>query len=332
MSAIAQGIRSWKEPKTANVSTGYDTTPFEFPPWGMVLRCITRDDIPCTIEERTERLKETPNMKSYTINLTVLRISNIGHGKAPFKKTAKGKPPVVTPTKPLVDEAPLVQFVHPTTGQKTVVAGRMFNFQKAMSSFDRGERMDDSSSVLYVGETLRFGLSDFMYEPNKKAFPPGMTVIPMGTIVEAVVTPSSSGECVKLCNCVYLKCLSDGQRAGDNLEKGYGLKLTHVHVHGSSLVSYNVPDSLGYFSSTLDDARGFASNCLEVGAPIRMNVDSGGVTLFSVVSTSTFMMDVGGDTPYLRFSSDEGDIVPGIREADVHPDDLMRCVCVCVCV
>lgn len=120
--------------------------------------------------------------------------------------------------------------------------------------------------------------------------------------------------------------------AGDNLDKGYGLKLTNVRIHESTLQSYNVPDSLGYFPSTSDDARSFASKCLEVGAPIRMNVDSGSITMFSSVSPSSFVVDIGEDTPFLRFTSEEGDIVPGIREADVHPDDLMRWVCwLCAC-
>lgn len=322
MSITAQGRSTWKEPKTAHVSTGYEKTAYEYSPWGLVLRCVTRDDIPCTMEEKKAR----DAGKSYFVNLTVLRVCNIGHGMAPFKKMPKGKPPAILQSKSLLEEVPGTHVVNPLSGQKTVVAARLYNFHKAMSPFDRGDRMDDrwavksscvcllcvffdvllccrSSSIVYVGETLRFGMSEYLYEPGKKAFPAGLSVIPHGTIVEVVVTPSSSG---------------------DNLDKGYGLKLTHVHVHESTLQSYNVADSLGCFPSTFDDGRAFAAKCLEVGAPIRMNVDSGSMTVFSHVSKSSFVMDVCPETEFVRFSSDEGDIIPGIREADVHPEDLMR--------
>lgn len=195
MSMTAQARRSWKEPKTAHASTGFEDTNYEFPPWGLVVRCITRDNIPCTMEEK--KAIETQNeSKGVFVNMTVLRISSIGKGLAPYKKTPKGKTPVHLPAKNLVEHVPSTNFVNPATGQSTVVAAKVYNFEKTISSFDRGDRLDESSSVIYVGETLRFGMSEFMYEPQKKTFPPGVAVIPSGTIVEVVVTPSTSGECL----------------------------------------------------------------------------------------------------------------------------------------
>ena len=186
-----------------------------------VLRCVTNSAIPCTPEALSE-------MGKTRFNATVLAIADVGRASAPNKKQA-GKYLKQPNTKQL--------FEMITDSEEQSIAGvRMYSFRKANSNTDRGEREDDISAAIYVGQVLTFWVHEFMFvakegrkDPSRKepeapqtCLPTDVRIIPEFTIIDLHIMASHSG----------------------NLEKGYGINLKKVVLHPTSLYSYLTPAAL----------------------------------------------------------------------------------------
>jgi hypothetical protein len=73
----------------------------------------------------------------------------------------------------------------------------------------KGERVDESASLIASGQTFKFRVHDFMFEEKKNqgtVFPQDMDVIPAFSVVEVMISPSNSKQ----------------------FEEGWGIGLTQV--------------------------------------------------------------------------------------------------------
>ena len=104
-----------------------------------------------------------------------------------------------------------------------VLSVRLYNFVKANSNFDRGDRDDASASTVRVGQMLTFALTEYTFgsDGDKRVFPDGVRgVLPANTVVELVLTPSH------------------------NNSNGYGCKFSRARALPQSLYSYMTPGAL----------------------------------------------------------------------------------------
>lgn len=86
---------------------------------------------------------------------------------------------------------------------------KMFSFLRE-GTFDKGNRDDDTTSVLCVGETIHFKIHDFMYEDRSKGegmFPKDVSFIPEFSLIEIVVNPGD----MKVIECFFSVAPSDIQ-------------------------------------------------------------------------------------------------------------------------
>jgi hypothetical protein len=124
--------QDWKHPRTAVGFTGGQNAYEQ----NTILRCVTNTLIPCTQELFA-------SMGKMRFNVTVLAIAQTGHAKAPNKKGSGGKYMKLVNSKSLFEDI---------KDQDSISGVRMFSFRKANSNTDRGDRDDDVSVDIHVGE------------------------------------------------------------------------------------------------------------------------------------------------------------------------------------
>ena len=125
--------QDWRHPRTASGFTGNQGSRDQ----STILRCVTNTLIPCTAE-----LFAT--MGKMRFNLTVLNIAHIGHAKAPNKKGGPGGKYLK-----LMNCKSLFEDIR---SEDSITGVRMYAFRKANSNTDRGDREDEISVDISVGQ------------------------------------------------------------------------------------------------------------------------------------------------------------------------------------
>ena len=124
--------QDWKYLRTASGFTGNQGSREQ----STILRCVTNTLIPCTAELFA-------SMGKMRFNVTVLSVAHIGQSKAPNKKGPGGKYLKLMNCKPLFEEI---------KNEDSINGVRMFAFKKANSNTDRGDREDEVSVDISVGQ------------------------------------------------------------------------------------------------------------------------------------------------------------------------------------
>jgi hypothetical protein len=240
---VAAAAKDLGPPHACRTFTGYMRGDgLGYDPQGLVLRCMLNTPVPCTMEEFAKL------GKNKRIAMTILAVSKLGWAMAPFKKTKptagkKAADKDAPKPKPLFEAEELAPLT------KEILSVRLYNFLKANANTDRGDRVDDSVSLLRVGQAssssssslsaarpaanrltlarlrqvITFFLTHYAYDEDEKkipVFPKGLLTLPAFTVVEIVVSPSHTQ--------------SDG----------FGVNLRHMAPHDSSLYSYMTPAAL----------------------------------------------------------------------------------------
>lgn len=181
---------------------------------------------------------------------------------------------------------------------------KMYNYHKASSNFDKGDRDEASTSILAVGQVLSFGLSEYTFGGDKPMFPEGTRgFIEENTMVDLTLTPSHN-------------------QAG-----GYGCKMSKVAPHASTLYSYMRASGLETLRGTADAARSFCEEQAEKCAPVTNCVDRSRFSLYGNVNTSAKVVDMRADLDFVRIECPRGSgqtPLPGVPSVDVAFKDLLR--------
>ncbi len=185
-----------------------------------------------------------------------------------------------------------------------VVSVKMYNFHKASSNFDKGDRDDSSVSVVSVGQVMSFGLSEYTFGGDKPLFPEGMKgFIEPNTVVDLVLNPSHN-------------------QAG-----GYGCKMNKVSPHASSLYSYMKPSGLEMLRGTAESARVFCEEQAAKCDPVSNCVDRSRFSMYGNVNPTAKVVDMRGDLDFVRIECPRGSgqpVLPGVQSVDVAFKDLQR--------
>jgi hypothetical protein len=302
MCSTASFYQDWKSPRTARGFTGHQGNQNG---QVTVLRCITNTIIPCTADKFAE-------MGKTRFNVTVVGVATVGRASAPNKKQA-GK---------YLKQPNTKQLFEPIQNEHSLSGVRMFAFRKANSNTDRGDRDDDISAVLTVGQVLTFWVHDFMYQARESikkdsrggdggrkdaepqtCFPSGIQTIPEFTIVDMHIMTSHNG----------------------NLEKGYGINLKKVALHPTTLYSYLTDASLhsipSSYASSIDTAVAhsrespFIHNQLEVKD----------TAFFCNVPPNAFISSQPVcEGVYRLVGHGASELFPGVPCVDIRAADLVR--------
>lgn len=321
--SITQIVRDWKPPLQASNFIGYIPDPGERDPSGTVLRCLTLNQVPCTQEVAVQN-------KIMRCSFAVIKIIKRGWVNAPYKRpkasNSKSAPPKFEKelnTKPLFEEFNYY-------GKDAL---KVYNYAKANSPSDKGPRVDDCFGILCPGQTLTFSMkSEYVFKEN--TFPKDMEMIDAYTMVDLIVIPSSV----------------DQAKNGD--KGGYGLKLSKVRPHDSSIYSYvkDFPQVLEHSNNaaqrtvltmlqeTLNFGDGFSSpqcdnptgalniipgetikNCLENKSPLYF-------LPANQINHLAFITNIRPDLDFFRVQSPEQgmDVAPGVLRIDVPMQQLLR--------
>jgi hypothetical protein len=228
---------------------------------------------------------------------TILGFPHLGFAKAPYKKASKNAPAkragaAEVPTKPLLEVV-----ARAADGQPLSV--RVYNFHKANSNFDKGERDDASTSELAIGQTLTFFLNEYTFE--KDVFAAGLSgVVPAFTVLDLMLNPSH------------------------NQSKGYGIKIARVAPHASTLYSYMTASSLGNLISGVDSAEEVIKARAERCEPVANCVERSRYGLYGLVSRDARVVtiDEGFDFVRVEVPGGEDSALPGLPHFDIALQDL----------
>ena len=125
-------FQDWKHPRTAPGFTGNQGSRDQ----STVLRCVTNTLIPCNAELFAA-------MGKMRFNVTVLSVAHTGQARAPNKKGPGGKYLKLVESKRLFEDI---------KDDQSISGVRMFAFKKANSNTDRGERDEELSVDITVGQ------------------------------------------------------------------------------------------------------------------------------------------------------------------------------------
>jgi hypothetical protein len=283
----------WTPPRTAHAFTGY-TQDGQMRPAGLVVRLAMHTQIPYTADDWQQSGQKR-------IIGTIIGFPKLGFVSAPYsKKPAKASKYGAakdTGVKPL----PLLEAA--TTVQGEVTSVRMFNFHKANSNFDKGERDETSVSILSVGQTLTYFISEFLYE--KSVFPEGSTgFIQAFSIVEMQLNPSH------------------------NQSGGYGFKISKVRRMDHSLYSYmGCGGALPRIQKGAEEALEFVKEQAKLCVPVCNLVEQARYGFYASVDPTARTVDVRDDLEYVRIECPHGSgntAVSGTHGIDISHEDLMR--------
>ena len=311
----------WSHPRTAHGFTGY-VAEGGSKVAGLVVHLAMHTPFPTTEEDRL-----SSNIKR--IAGTVVAIAKVGFMKAPYKKpSAKpGKPAAKDKTlearaQPLleVDQvrravfarvwicggAGLSRRVQASEGTGEVLSVRLYNFVKANSNFDRGDRDDASVSTVRVGQMLTFALTEYTFgsDGDKLVFPEGVTgVVPANTVVEVVLNPSHNGSA------------------------GYGCKFSKARALPQSLYSYMTPAALEALPRTAAEALEFSRAQGEQNPALANCLERGRSAFYCNVNPTARVVDIREDVEFVRIECPHGSgqsAAPGVAGIDVAAEDLLR--------
>jgi len=290
MASSSSAAADWGVPRTAHAFTGYvvsDTAP---KPAGLVVRFVTHTPLPVTLAD----LEATGQKRLIG---TILAFPHLGYAKAPYKKPGKNAPAkragaVDAPTKPLLEVVSRA-----SDGQPLSV--RVYNFLKANSNFDKGDRDDECFSELAIGQTLTFFLNEYTFE--KDVFHSSLSgVVPPYTVIDLILNPSH------------------------NQSKGYGIKIARIAPHDSTLYSYMTPSSLGNFISGADSADEVIKARAERCEHIVNCVERSRYGVCGRVSREARVVTIDEGVEFVRIEVPGGDesVLPGIPFFDIALGDL----------
>ena len=282
----------WAHPRTSHAFTGYVLDPNAPKPAGLVVRFVTHTAIPVTPADM-----EATNQKR--LIGTILGFPKLGFANAPYKKPAKKAHAKRAAAAAEAEPLPLLEVIS-RTGDGQTEAVRLYNFHKANSNFDKGDRDPESTSELRIGQVLTFYLNEYTFE--KDVFPAGLAgVIPAFTVVDLVLNPSH------------------------NQSKGYGCKIAKITPHASTLYSYMTPAALERVPYTPDGAQRVAEEQAGVCGPIIKCVERSRYSVYSAVSPLARVVDVRDGLEFVRIECPQGSgatPVPGVHGVDIAVKDL----------
>jgi hypothetical protein len=187
-----------------------------------------------------------------------------------------------------------------------VLSARLYNFVKANSNFDRGDRDDASASTVRVGQMLTFALTEYTFgsDGDKRVFPDGVRgVLPANTVVELVLNPSH------------------------NNSNGYGCKFSRARALPQTLYSYMTPGALEALPRTAAEATQFGKAQGEQNPALANCLERGRTAFYCNINPLARVVDIREDVPFLRIECPRGggnSPAPGVSAIDVSCDDLMR--------
>ena len=285
----------WAPPRTAQAFTGYvQDGPNR--PTGLVVRLALHTPIPYTEGD----WKESEQKR---IVGTIIGFPKLGFVSAPYsKKPAKSSKH--NAAKDNSGQRPLPLLEAAATDQNgEITSVKMYNFHKANSSFDKGERDESSVSILCVGQALTYHISEYLYE--KSVFPEGVAgYIPAFSVVEVQLNPSH------------------------NQSGGYGFKIAKVRRMEHSLYSYTGSSgALDRIQKTPEAAIEFIKEKAKACEPVCNQFEQARYGLYAAVDPTARVVDVRDDLEFVRIECPHASgntPIPGVQGIDVAHEDLMR--------
>jgi hypothetical protein len=283
----------WATPRDAHAFVGY-IQDGSGNPAGLVVRMVTHTHIPFTADD-------WHGSSQKRIMGTILGFPKLGFVSAPYSKKPAKASKYAAPKDPGFKPLPLLEAA--TTVQGEVTSVRMYNFNKANSNFDKGERDDTSVSVLSVGQALTYFISEFLYE--KTVFPEGLTgFIPAFSVVEMQLNPSH------------------------NQSKGYGFKIARITPQAPTLYPYmGCGGALDRLHKSADAALEFVREQAKLCEPTCNNLEQARYGFYAPVDPTARVVDIREDIDFVRIECPPGSgntPVPGAQCIDVTHEDLMR--------
>ena len=282
----------WTPPRTAHAFTGYFVDPAAPKPAGLVVRMVTHTPIPVTAADL-----EASSQKR--IIATILAFPKLGFANAPYKKAGKNAPAKRAPAAPEAPPLPLLEVIT-RTGDGQPESVRVYNFHKANSNFDKGDRDSESTSELRVGQVLTFYLNEYTFE--KETFPAHLAgAIAPFTVLDVILNPSH------------------------NASGGYGVKVARIAPHASTLYSYMTPAALERLPGDGEQGLRLAEERAALCAPMAKCVERSRCSFYSPVSPLARVVDIRPDLDFVRIEcpADSGATpVPGVPGVDVSLRDL----------
>lgn len=288
----------WSHPRTAHSFTGY-VPEGGGKVAGLVVHVAMHTPFPTTEEDRV-----SSNIKR--IAGTVLAIAKVGFMRAPYKKPSAKQGKAPAKDKSLDARAqPLLEVDQVSQSGGEVLSVRLYNFVKANSNFDRGDR-DEAYSTVRVGQMLTFALTEYTFgsDGDRRVFPEEVRgVLPAGTVVELVLNPSH------------------------NNSNGYGCKFSRARALPQSLYSYMTPGALEALPRTAAEAQQFGKAQGEQNPALANCLERGRYAFYCNINPLARVVDIREDLEFLRIECPRGGgntPAPGVTAIDVPFADLMR--------
>ena len=289
----------WAHPRMAHSFTGY-VGDGGSKVAGLVVHLAMHTPFPTTEDDRlSSGIKRIAG--------TVVAIAKVGFMKAPYKKPSakQGK----APAKDKAIEAraqSLLEVDEVGEGTGEVLSVRLYNFAKANSNFDRGDRDDASVSTVRVGQVLTFALTEYTFgsDGDKLVFPEGVSgVLPANSVVEVSLNPSH------------------------NNSNGYGCKFVKARALPHSLYSYMRPSALDALPRTAAEALEFSRAQGEQNPALANCLERGRYAFYCNVNPTARVVDIRDDLDFVRIECPPGggqSPAPGVAGIDVAAADLLR--------
>ena len=235
-------------------------------------------------------------------NATILGIASIGRASAPNKKQA-GK---------YLKQPNTKQLFEAVQDEQNITAVKMYSFRKANSNTDRGEREDDISATLAIGQVLTFWVHDFMYNARdggrkdgepQMCFPSDMRVIPEFSIIDLHIMSSHSL----------------------NVDKGYGINLKKVTLHPTTLYSYLTDASLRSLPESYPLSVERATDCSRDSVFIHNQLEVKNTSFFCKVPPNAFISSQPVcEGVYRLVGHGASELFPGVPCVDIRARDLLK--------
>jgi hypothetical protein len=252
---------------------------------------VNNTKIPCSLEEFHK------NAKTH-LSCTVVGIKQLGYTYAPWKKNKKsGEKP--EGTKKLFEEGQSLCVQH----ERIYTSCKVYSFPREGKA-DKGPRVDESCTIIELGQTLHFMLFDFMYEKKSKGenvFDDSTGDIDPFSIVELVVSPATM----------------------EQYEKGYALTINSVRKLPFTLHSYMSPINKQALATTYDALHEKMCGMKEKESMgLRMQLDSTNMGFLCKINKNAFIADHTVEDMF-KLVCEDGAVTAGVLSLDVCKKDLL---------
>lgn len=187
----------------------------------------------------------------------------------------------------------------------------MYSFVK--DGQGKGERVDNSSTIISSGQTFRIRLQDFMYEEKKggsNVFPSELDVIPAFSVVEVMITPANQGA----------------------FEQGYGFSLARVRLCEFSLYSLVGPLGLGLLPATYDSSIQQTEAWRELNPGLKRILEEKNTGFFGRITQGSYLIRYNEDFRLVGPKESLNDpqsrhldvMQGGVFAIDIRKEDLLR--------